>query len=94
MILISYLANKVGSATSRLGKFLAPHIQKHGTRILQNGFHMSEQEASSKVNGILTVAAGAVESFSTVYNGLETSASILGQNLKNNTVRVVDHTYV
>lgn len=46
------------------------------------------------MNGLLSIAAGAVESFATVYNGLETSATILGQSLKNNTVKVVDHKYV
>lgn len=52
---------------------------------------MSEREASDKMKGILTVAAGAVEGFSTVYRGLETSASILGNNLKENTVKIVEH---
>lgn len=84
----------MGVATTKLGKFLAPHIQRHGTRILSTGFNMSEQEASSKVNSVLTVAAGAVEGFSTVYNGLETSASILAQSLKDNTVKVVNHKWV
>lgn len=85
------LADKVGYATQALGRYLAPHIQKQGTRLLTSGFNLSEEEASSKVNGILTVAAGAVEGFSTVYRGLETSASILGNNLSNNTVKIVQH---
>lgn len=54
---------------------------------------MPEDEASNRVRGILTVAAGAVEGFSTIYRGLETSASILGDNLKNNTVKIVQHKY-
>lgn len=74
-----------------LGRFLAPHIQKQGTRLLTSGFKMSEEEASEKVSGVLTVAAGAVEGFATVYKGLESSASILGHNLKNNTVKIVEH---
>lgn len=81
----------MGIATSKLGKFLAPHIQKRGTQILQTAFNMSEQEASSKVNAVLTVAAGAVEGFSTVYEGLEKSALVLGKSLKDNTVKVVHH---
>lgn len=75
----------------RLGQYLAPHIQKQGTKLLATGFNMSEREASDKMKGILTVAAGAVEGFSTVYRGLETSASILGNNLKDNTVKIVEH---
>lgn len=52
---------------------------------------MSEQEASSRVTAVLSVAAGAVEGFSTVYEGLERSAVILGKSLKENTVKVVHH---
>lgn len=85
------IANKVGSATMALGRYLAPHIQKQGTKILTKSFKMSNEEASEKISGVLTVAAGAVEGFSTVYSGLETSAKILGNNLTNNTVKIVEH---
>ncbi|GJQ73078.1 hypothetical protein Trydic_g1708 [Trypoxylus dichotomus] len=88
-----YLADKIGIATSKLGQFLAPHIQKQGTRLLQSGLNYSEEEASSKLKGVLTIAAGAIEGFSTVYYGLEKSASILGNNLRNNTVKIVQHKY-
>lgn len=81
----------MGAATSKLGKFLAPHIQKRGTQVLKTAFNMSEQEAASKVSAVLAVAAGAVEGFSTVYEGLERSAVVLGQSLKENTVKVVQH---
>ncbi|CAH1981968.1 unnamed protein product [Acanthoscelides obtectus] len=85
------VAEKVGIATTRLGQFLAPHIQKQGTRLLATTTNLSEQEAHKKVKSVLTVAAGAVEAFSTVYRGLETSASILGNSLKENTVKIVEH---
>ncbi|KAB0804387.1 hypothetical protein PPYR_01357 [Photinus pyralis] len=88
-----YVAEKVGTATQALGRYLAPHIQKQGTRLLTSSFNMPEAEASSKLNGLFTVAAGAVEGFSSVYHGLEASASILGNSLSNNTVSVVQHKY-
>ncbi|KAL3279737.1 hypothetical protein HHI36_017245 [Cryptolaemus montrouzieri] len=88
-----YVAEQVGAATIKLGSFLAPHIQKQGTRLLSSGFNLSEEQASRKMKGVLTVAAGAVEGFSTIYNGLETSAGILGENLKNNSVKIVEHKY-
>nr|CAH7720543.1 unnamed protein product [Callosobruchus chinensis] len=87
------VAEKVGIATTRLGQFLAPHIQRQGTRLLASTTNLSEQEAHQKVKSVLTVAAGAVEAFSTVYRGLETSASILGSSLKENTVKIVEHKY-
>lgn len=88
-----YVAEQVGQATQALGRFLAPHVQKQGTRLLTSGFNIPEDEASSKMNNVFTVAAGAVEGFTSVYRGLETSASILGSSLSNNTVTIVQHKY-
>lgn len=45
------------------------------------------------MSGVLTVAAGAVEGFGTVYTGLEKSAGILGENLSTNSVKIIEHKY-
>lgn len=47
----------------------------------------------TQMTGALTIAAGAVEGIGTVYSGLEQSASVLGNSLSNNTVRVIHHKY-
>lgn len=86
-----YIAGKVGTATMALGQFLAPHIQKQGSRLLSHGLGISQEDAADRMNGVLTIAAGAVEGFGTVYAGLEKSASILGTNLSNNSVKVIEH---
>lgn len=86
-------ANKVGSATMALGRYLAPHIQQHGSRLLSQGLGMSQDDASARVGDVLTIAAGAVEGFGTIYTGLEQSASILGNNLANNSVKIIEHKY-
>lgn len=86
-----FSAEKVGIATVRLGQYLAPHIQNGGTKLLVKGFNIPEQQASDKMKGVLTVAAGAVEGFSAIYRGLETSAAVLGNSLKENTVKIVEH---
>lgn len=41
----------------------------------------------------LTIAAGAVEGFSTVYTGLEQSAGLLGRSLSDNSVKIIEHKY-
>lgn len=74
-----------------LGRYLAPHIQKQGTKLLSSTCNLTEQEASNKMDGVLDVAAGAVEGFGTVYDGLERSARILAGSLANNTVKIVEH---
>lgn len=45
------------------------------------------------MSGVLTVAAGAVEGFGTVYTGLETSAGLLGRSLSDNSVKIIKHKY-
>lgn len=45
------------------------------------------------MSGVLTIAAGAVEGFGTVYSGLEQSAGILGSNMSNNSVKIIEHKY-
>ncbi|XP_066999747.1 protein spartin [Anabrus simplex] len=88
-----FVASRIGCATVALGRYLAPHIQKQGTRLLTKTWNMSEPEASKKVGSVLEVAAGAAESFGTIYEGLERSAGILASSLANNTVKVVEHKY-
>ncbi|XP_055904854.1 protein spartin isoform X2 [Eupeodes corollae] len=88
-----YIAGKVGCATMAIGRFLAPHIKNQGANILSVGFGLSEEDAQDKMQGAFTIAAGAVEGFSTVFNGLEESAKILGTNLSNNSVKIIEHKY-
>ncbi|XP_039295204.1 protein spartin isoform X2 [Nilaparvata lugens] len=92
VVVTGYVANKVGSATMALGRYLAPHIQKGGTR-LAGVAGVDEATAAARVEGAMTLAAGAVEGFSTVYTGLEQAGSILGNSLTNNTVHIVEHKY-
>lgn len=84
------VAGKVGTATLALGRYLAPHIQRGGTKLLSR-VGVGEQAAADGVGGVLTVAAGAVEGFGTIYTGLEQSAGILGTSLTDNTVQIVHH---
>lgn len=88
-----YASEQIGCAMMKLGTFLAPHVQKQGTNLLSYGLEIPEEEASRKMSKVLTVAASAVEGFSTIYNGLETSAGILGESLKNNSVKIISHKY-
>ncbi|KAJ4446909.1 hypothetical protein ANN_13610 [Periplaneta americana] len=88
-----FVASKIGSATMALGRYLAPHIQRQGSKLLATTCNLTPQEASQRMDGVLTVTAGAFEGFSTVYDGLERSAGILATSLANNTVKIVKHKY-
>lgn len=50
-----YVAGKVGTATMALGRFLAPHVQTQGSRLLTHTMGYSDTEASEKVKILLLV---------------------------------------
>ncbi|KAH8294822.1 hypothetical protein KR018_003374, partial [Drosophila ironensis] len=91
--LTGWIAGKVGTASLAVGRYLAPHIQEQGSRLLQKGFGYDSGEANSTMEGAMTIAAGAVEGVSTVFDGLETSAKILGNSLSENSVKIIEHKY-
>jgi hypothetical protein len=86
-----YLAGKIGTASCALGKFLAPHVHKGGTKILSGVTSMDKDTASKQMTNVLDIAAGAIEGFGIVYDGLEKSGIMLGNSISNNTVLIVRH---
>ncbi|KAH8276949.1 hypothetical protein KR026_002685, partial [Drosophila bipectinata] len=88
-----WIAGKVGTASLAVGRYLAPHIQEQGSRLLQKGFGYDSSQANSTMEGAMTIAAGAVEGVSTVFDGLESSAKILGNSLSENSVKIIEHKY-
>ncbi|KAG5682340.1 hypothetical protein PVAND_011699 [Polypedilum vanderplanki] len=89
----SFLAEKVGVTMSNFGKFLAPHVQQQGAKILTYTTGMESGKAVVTMEETLKIASGAAEAISTIYSGLETSASILGRNLAENSVKFVRYKY-
>jgi spartin len=89
----SFLAEKVGSTMSSFGRFLAPHVQQQGAKLLTYTTGMETERAACTMTETLKIASGAAEAISTIYSGLETSASILGRNIADNSVKVVRHKY-
>lgn len=85
-----WIAGKVGTAAVAVGGYLAPHVQTQGSKLLQRVGYDSTQ-ADSAMEGAMTIAAGAVEGFTTVFDGLETSAKILGTHLSQNSVKIIEH---
>lgn len=89
----SFVAEKVGGAMTSFGKFLAPHVQKQGSKLLSYAVGMESQKAEETMTETLKIASGTADAISTIYGGLEGSARILGKNLADNTVKIVEHKY-
>lgn len=89
----SFLAGKVGDAMSSFGGFIAPHVHHQGSKLLTYTTGMESEKARDTMTETLKIASGAADGISTIYNGLESSAGILGKSLASSTVKVVEHKY-
>lgn len=89
----SFVAEKVGTAMTSFGHFLAPHVQKQGSKLLTYAVGMDNEKAAETMTETLKIASGTADAISTIYGGLESSAAILGRNLADNTVKIVEHKY-
>jgi hypothetical protein len=88
-----FVAGKIGTASCAVGKFLAPHVHKSGTKILTGITSMDKDAASRQMTNAFDIAAGAIEGFGIVYDGLEKSGIMLGNSISNNTVLIVRHKF-
>lgn len=88
-----WLVSKAGVATVALGRFLAPHIHKGGTKMISHFAEQSDEKSKKQVAIASELASGSVEAISTVYIALENSSKILAKNIANNTVDIVQHKY-
>lgn len=95
----SYLVTKLGQATVAVAKEMAPHIRKHGQKLLPDSIKSktpapgSNSKVDKVVDGAVEVAASGLKGFGTVYMSLESAAKALAKNLANETVTVVNHKY-
>lgn len=53
--------------------------------------NMDKEKASQHMTSVFDLAAGAIEGFGIVYDGLEKSGIMLGSSISNNTVLIVRH---
>jgi len=81
-----FVADRVGNLTKSLASYLA-----------NKATPTSSSSVGTKKSGamayLVDAARGGLIGYGTVYNGLETSAKVLGNNVKQNSVKVVSHKY-
>jgi len=81
-----FVADRVGNLTKSLASYLA-----------NKATPTSSSSVGTKKSGamayLVDAARGGLIGYGTVYNGLETSAKVLGANVKQNSVKVVSHKY-
>ncbi|XP_030419247.1 spartin isoform X1 [Gopherus evgoodei] len=87
-----FLVEGVCSIASSIGKELAPHVKKHGSKLVPESLK-KDKDGKSTFDGAMVVAASGIEGFSTVWQGLESAAKCIANSVSTETVRTVQHKY-
>uniref|UniRef100_A0A8D1XGD4 Spartin n=1 Tax=Sus scrofa TaxID=9823 RepID=A0A8D1XGD4_PIG len=82
----------VCTVASCVGKELAPHVKKHGSKLVPESLK-KDRNGKSALDGAMVVAASSVQGFSTVWQGLECAAKCIVNNVSAETVQTVRYKY-
>merc|ERR1739838_915153 len=85
-----YVANRVGKLTKSMAGYLASKAEKPLSGVVSTAGGDTKQGTMAY---LIDAARGGLIAYGTVYTGLETSAKVLGKNMKENSVKVVSHKY-
>ncbi|KFP85988.1 Spartin, partial [Apaloderma vittatum] len=87
-----FLVEGVCSIASCVGRELAPHVKKHGSKLVPESLK-KDKDGKSTFDGALVVAASGVQGFSTVWQGLESAARCIAKSVSTETVKTVKYKY-
>uniref|UniRef100_A0A8C6VNI6 Spartin n=1 Tax=Naja naja TaxID=35670 RepID=A0A8C6VNI6_NAJNA len=87
-----FLVEGVCSVASCVGRELAPHVKKHGSKLVPESLK-KDKDGKSTLDGALVVAASGVQGFSTIWQGLECAAKCIAKNVSTETVQTVRFKY-
>ncbi|XP_026564627.1 spartin isoform X2 [Pseudonaja textilis] len=87
-----FLVEGVCSVASCVGRELAPHVKKHGSKLVPESLK-KDKDGKSTLDGALVVAASGVQGFSTIWQGLECAAKCIAKNVSTETVQTVKYKY-
>merc|ERR1712121_447755 len=86
-----YVANRVGKLTKSMAGYLASKAEKPVGGVVSTAGGNKKQGTMAY---LIDAARGGLIAYGTVYSGLESSAKVLGKNIKANSVKVVCYKYV
>lgn len=87
-----FLVDGVCTVATCVGKELAPHVKKHGSKLVPESLKRGK-DGKSTLDGAMVVAASSVQGFSTVWQGLECAARCIVNNVSAETVQTVRYKY-
>ncbi|XP_072468017.1 spartin isoform X2 [Notamacropus eugenii] len=87
-----FLVEGVCSIANCVGRELAPHVKKHGSKLVPESLK-KDKDGKSTLDGAMVVAASSLQGFSTVWQGMECAAKCIVKKVTSETVHTVKHKY-
>lgn len=87
-----FLVDGVCYVASCVGRELAPHVKKHGGKLIPESMK-KDKDGRSNIDGAMVVAASGVQGFATMWTGLEVAAKDIATSVASETVTTVKHKY-
>ncbi|KAK6295848.1 hypothetical protein J4Q44_G00335610 [Coregonus suidteri] len=87
-----FLVDGVCMVAGCVGRELAPHVKKHGGKLVPESMK-KDKDGRSNIDGAMVVAASGVQGFATMWTGLEVAAKNITVSVASETVNTVKHKY-
>ncbi|XP_050976253.1 spartin a isoform X2 [Labeo rohita] len=87
-----FLVDGVAAVAGRVGKEVAPHMKKHGSKLIPESLKKSKGGCSN-MDGAKLVAGSSIQGLSTLWSSLETAAKTVGKSITSETVTTVRHKF-
>ncbi|CAI5643402.1 spartin a isoform X2 [Oreochromis niloticus] len=88
-----FLVNGVGTVAEKLAEKMAPHVKKHGAKLVPEALKKKEDGQASKMDGAKFVAVTTVHGLATIWSSLETGAKLVGKSVAAETVSTVTYKF-
>lgn len=73
------VVSAVAAGTRSLSEKLVPHIQRHGSKLVSDVTGRDQQSSAQTMNDIISVTAGGLQGFGTIYNSVTANAKTLAK---------------
>ncbi|XP_017271826.1 spartin b isoform X2 [Kryptolebias marmoratus] len=87
-----FLVDGVCAVAGCVGRELAPHVKKHGGKLIPESMK-KDKDGRSNIDGAMVVAASGVQGFAAVWTGLEAAAKDITKNVAAETVTTIKHKF-
>ncbi|XP_067362708.1 spartin b isoform X2 [Channa argus] len=87
-----FLVDGVCAVAGCVGRELAPHVKKHGGKLIPESMR-KDKDGRSNIDGAMVVAASGVQGFATIWTGLEVAAKNITTNVASETVTTIKHKF-